>query len=598
VITYIPGYAEYASLVRDEILVRKNSDFQIAVDLPHGLESQVLGAVKKLPEVSLIVDLLMRGIPVIPTSAPIEAVRSYLEYGLDIRFIDTSLPVTGNLDEYKHFVNACYLYGIKKVLGNPENYGISPGDLMKSWVSSISDSNYSVPYLHAPGIATYEGAQYTPEQTPSYVQSRLQFMAKSLKEMLGSGTEVLLICSSIHYSGILHYLDSDLPDVDDTIIVPSRICSVSEEDVLHLSREIPFMTYLYDLFRDTPVDRMGWLGTIYSTTESKALPAKDAYNAYRYSCKLAFTDQQFYPDIYNIVVAAKFVVDDSYGIAVFEKARSYPPNKGKESEFAITSVVDYDLQPLGEIRSLTLWGSLFGENSYRPRRWKKERERLYKSSYSQWSRTQESQKAERDFLRYITARFTSKEPSEDSFITQEYTCGLGEGFDVRETIRNWPTRTLYVKEPAMVNTACYVLDYRVFQEIRQSLSAQLSLKGNIVAPSEEQGFLWNIFFDKYYPWIGLARSKGNHNDTSVMVAFTKLLISPDLIFSGIQKSDPLKSAVKIGLKHARNVFVFTDSSKELVGLNVGPDRLKILPTGIIPRSIFEKMSQFDIAYAK
>ena len=149
IIPYIPGYAEYAARVRDEILKRKGSDFIIAVDLPRGLESQVIEATKKLPEASVIVDRLNRGIPILPTSAPIEAVRSYLEYGTDLQFIDTSLPVIGNMDDYQLFANSCILHGIEEVLQKPEQFGIPEKDITKSWISSLADMNYTAPFVHS-----------------------------------------------------------------------------------------------------------------------------------------------------------------------------------------------------------------------------------------------------------------------------------------------------------------------------------------------------------------------------------------------------------------------------------------------------------------
>jgi len=124
VIPYIPGIAEYAALVREELNKRKDSDFLIAVDLPHGLESQVVTATKSLPQVSVIVDQLFRGIPIIPTSAPIEAVRSFGETGTDVRFIDTTLPVTGNLDDYRYFIDQCRLSGVGEVIKNAKSHGI------------------------------------------------------------------------------------------------------------------------------------------------------------------------------------------------------------------------------------------------------------------------------------------------------------------------------------------------------------------------------------------------------------------------------------------------------------------------------------------
>jgi len=598
VIPYIPGYAEYAARVREEIVNRKDSDFVIAVDLPHGLESQILEATKKLPEVSVVVDRLMRGIPITPTSAPIEAVRSYLEYGLDIRFIDTSLPVIGSLDDYQLFVNSCTIHGIDDVLLNPEKYSIPTGDIVKSWICSEADKNYSAPFVHVPSIATAQDDVFDPEKFSSYYLSRLQYMALNIREMLKEGNDILLVCSSAHAMGILHYLESEITPIDDSYIVPSRICSVSEEDMVHLTYEIPFIMYLYELYRDMPVDRMGWLRSIFSCTEYDKLMAGDAKASTLYSGKLALTEQQLYPDIYNAVAAAKYVVNDNYAIAVFDRAKSYPPNKGKVSEISIWDLLDYNLRSLGNKKVLKLKRNLIENSGYRPRKWKKKEERLHRWGYSRWTRTPESQQAERDFIRYITARFTFREPSEDQFTAEECVCGLGEGFDVRETIRNWNTKKIYYKEPVMENTACYVLDYRAFHQMRQTGSTQVNLEGAVTNQNASGDYPGNIFYDKYYPWIGVAWSKGNHYENAILVAFSKLALPSTQIFCNVKKTQPLKTAVEEGLKHTKTVFVFTDSPHELNDVEAGSDRIKVLPTSMIPYSVFEKMSTFDIAYMR
>jgi hypothetical protein len=624
VVPYVPGYAEYAACVREEILKRKDTNFVIAVDLPHGLESQVLEATKKLPEASVLVDRLMRGIPITPTSAPIEAVRSFLEYGLDIRFIDTSLPVIGNLDDYQLFVNACTIHGIDEVLQNPEKYSIPSGDIFKSWICSEADKNYLTPFVHVPSIATEQNSDFRPEKYSSYYLTRLQYMALKIKEMLKEEVDILLVCSTAHTPGILHYLeaekpvldyvvpsdknsdseedrvgwDSENPPIDDGYVVPSSICSVSEEDMVHLTYEIPFIMYLYELYRDMPIDRMSWLRSIFSCTEYDKLIAGDAKACALYSGKLALTDQQLYPDLYNTVAAAKYIVNDSYGIAVFDRARSYPPNKGKESEISIRDLLDYNLRSLGSTRVLKLKRDLIETKGYRPRKWKEKKEKTYRWGYSRWTRTPESQQAERDFLRYITARFTFREPSEDQFTAEECVCGLGEGFDVRETIRNWNSGKIYYKEPVMENTACYVLDYRPFHQMRQTGSTQVNLGGAVTNQNASGDYPGNIFYDKYYPWIGVAWSKGNHYDNAVLVAFSKLSVPSTQIFCNVRPTQPLKTAVEEGLKHTKTVFVFTDSPQELDEVEAGSDRIKVLPTSTIPYSVFEKMSTFDIAYMR
>ena len=86
---YVKGVAEYALRIQEKIIDLEGEDFILAVDLPDGLEKEIKNAIKKLPRISLIVDEMGRAIPIIPTDAAIEAVRSSQELGFKIRFLSS-----------------------------------------------------------------------------------------------------------------------------------------------------------------------------------------------------------------------------------------------------------------------------------------------------------------------------------------------------------------------------------------------------------------------------------------------------------------------------------------------------------------------------
>ena len=388
ILPYVPGIAEYAAQVRKEILDRKDSDFTLAIDLPHGLENQVITAAKMLPKVSVIADQLFRGIPIIPTSAPIEAVRSFQESGIDMRFIDTSLPVTGNLDDYRYFTDQCRLSGVESVLKNAEYYGISPKDILRSWVEALQGENNPGGFSHLPELATdLMRSRKSDDRISAYLQTRLQYMAIQLKELLSHDIDVVLVCSASHVNGILHFLNVPLEPVDDTFVVPSRICAVSEEDILKISPEVPFFMYLYELFRDTPVEREKWISHAYCGTDRTDIPADTIRVTHQYGYNLALTDKELYPDIYNLVAAAKYCVDDNYAVRVFQKLKSYPPNERTSSECLVKNLYDYNFMPLGNRRSLTLTVSAF----YDSPAISKLRRKIFRPPrsvcYSRWTRT-------------------------------------------------------------------------------------------------------------------------------------------------------------------------------------------------------------------
>jgi hypothetical protein len=79
-----------------------------------------------------------------------------------------------------------------------------------------------------------------------------------------------------------------------------------------------------------------------------------------------------------------------------------------------------------------------------------------------------------------------------------------------------------------------------------------------------------------------------------MVAFAGLKKDPIPIMDELSYSRPLESAVLLGIKYSKQVFVFTDYPKEITADIADLKRVKIFPCSIIPPVIYEKMRSFDI----
>jgi len=594
IIPYIPTIAEYAAQVREEILRRKGDDFIIAVDLPAGLEARVLEATRRLPEASVVIDPLMRGIPIIPTSAPIEAVRSYLEYGIECRFIDASLPVLGNREDYQHFIQLSRLFGIEKILSDPEAYGVNIEDLFKARIDDALKEQQGFPFFHLPGVTESFGyPEYDPDKATTYLQTRLQCMARHLQELLDTEMDVLFVCSGSLYHGVLHYLEEDLPAIDDSYIVPTRICSVNEADIYQITREIPFLMYLYDLYRDTPVERERWIQSLYCGTEMENLPADIVDSAIDCAHKLALTDRQIFPDMYNLVAAAKYTGGDDFAMEVFARAQSYPPNHTTEGECIIQPILDYNFTNLANSRSLTLRSSLFNTSSRITSLHERLIPRKNFRGYVRWTRTPESIQAELEFMRYMTRKYVALEPSKEEYTVEEFSCGFGEGFDVKETLRNGMGDRLFVRSATLENAACYVIDYREPQSSAGTRIVHTAVSIRVLEGGTRP-FIDTIFLDRNYPWVGVTRCTGRHYDSTVMVAFNRLDCPPTQIFNGLMARQPLTSAVQLATRYAKYAFIFTDNPQELEDVPIDPGRAKILPRGAIPAAVLRKMAQFDI----
>lgn len=599
IIPYRQGIAEYAAQVREEILKRKDSNFTLAVDLPHGLEKEVMAAVKNLPRTSVIVDQLFRGIPVIPTSAPIEAVRSFQETGVDLKFIDTSLPVTGNLDDYRYFIDQCRHSGIATVIKNSEYYGISPDDLLKSWLDILQGSDPRDGFCHLPEmVAETPAVPFSDAGISPYFRTRLQYMALQLDELLKSGTDVVLVCSHAHVSGIRHFLATAHEPVDDSYVVPARVCEIGEEDLPQISGEIPYFMYLYELYRDSPINREKWITQTYCEAGEGTLSPDTARRVHRYAYNLAMTDKEIYPDIYNLVAAAKYCVNDDYAYEVYRLLKSYPPLRDATSNCTFRNIRDYNFQPLGSTRHLLLRTSVFNE-SFEIR---KIRRKLGMSAFSsfgyyRFTRSPPSLTAEQEFMRYMNARFFALQPSEENYIAHEFATGFCEGLDVRETIRNKPFNRIYVRERAMENRACYVMDYR-----NAPLRGHEDASGNDTKTPSFQKPLdtstrfcsSTIFLDKYTPWVGFAETDKNHYSCGIMVAFSGQNLDPIPLMDELSRSRPLRSAVQVAMRYAKQVFVFTDIPWEIEERIQKKNGVRILPTRALPSPVFSKMQEFDI----
>jgi hypothetical protein len=600
IMPYVPGIAEYAAQVRKEILDRKDSDFILAIDLPHGLENQVMTAVKTLPKVSVIVDQLLRGIPIIPTSAPIEAVRSFQESGIEMRFIDTSLPVTGNLDDYRYFTDQCRLSGVESVLKNAEYYGISPKDILRSWFESLQTENNPAGFSHIPELATdLMRVRKFDERISPYLQTRLQYMAIQLKELLSHDIDVVLVCSVSHINGILHFLDTPLEPVDDRFIVPSRICALSEEDIFKISPEVPFFMYLYELYRDTPIEREKWISNVYCGTDRKEIPAEKIRATQQFGYNLALTDEELYPDIYNLVAAAKYCVDDNYAVRVFQKLKSYPPNERTASECIVKNLHDYNFMPLGNRRSITLTISSLYDSPETSKIRKKIFPPPRTTYYSRWARTQSSLQAELDFMKYMKSRFTALQDSSEDYCVQEFVSGFHDGIDIRETIRNKPFNKIYVRKPAVENCVSYVIDYRSAAIPAPVKEPSLNKKSGSIQISLDNRSRFcqsKIFFDKNYSWVGLSSYNDKHYINGVMVAFVGVKDDPIPMMDDLSSSRPLESAVNLGKKYAKQVFVFTEAPEEIAMKGPDKKRVQVLPCTAIPPVIYEKMREFDISH--
>lgn len=412
-IPYIQGIPEYAFQVRKKIQDEQDKDFTVVVDLPDDLNETIIKSIKRLPNISLILDDQGRAIPILPTDAAIEAIRSSIEFGLNFEFADVSIP----LDEK-------YSQIIKHSIYLPDKIGAEEySKLLKPLVSE-------------------------------YMENRQKYMALRLKEILEEHEKILFVCGIGHWKNVMKFLNEPV-EWGYGIKRPTFTCKVKESDVWRISREIPYFMSLYELNRGQSFLREDWILKLYEIEDF----GLNITNIYRYARNLASIEGELYPDTYNLVKAAKYCIDDEYAHKIYQKAKSYPLTD-LESNCVIKAYINYDLQPLGTKNGLKLkFKELDNLNGWNYSYYDRIREKRKQGGIGYFARNKEDLKNEINFMDYLNNHYFNFKASDNEFEVEEFQQGLKEGIDIKTTLKYHYRNKIYVKSYKMENKATYVVDF-------------------------------------------------------------------------------------------------------------------------------------------
>jgi hypothetical protein len=170
----------------------------------------------------------------------------------------------------------------------------------------------------------------------------------------------------------------------------------------------------------------------------------------RYVRNLTVMDHRLTPDLYNLAVGAKQVVGDAFALSLLDTACEYPPQRIGSDEDDINvglgQVVDAD----GEVRACKnrlegvprIWRELPLKLEPPPR--EKQKWSQQWDPYGQCSYPPEDGRIE-SFQQHVRQQ-ARKMLGEDLAKVEKFQSSLKDGLDVRETLRNWHTGDLYVKE--------------------------------------------------------------------------------------------------------------------------------------------------------
>jgi hypothetical protein len=424
----VPGRVEFAAALR--LLLQDRKPTIVAVELPGFLGRSFQQALARLPEMSVILYMEEDGdedraiyVPVEPADPFTEALRTADEIGAEAMFLE---PDT---NERPHL---------------PDNY----------------PDTYSIARI---GVDHYvEAYRVWPQPSTKEVAAHAAGMAWKLQ---GTDPEahIVVVVS-------LNMLDPLLDAMETPQEPPAsrrrrssevRLLNPHPECLAEITIEYPYLQERYEFFRlgghdtrwlDRPRVQLELLREAeakYARSTGEKIVHWQRRGLARYTRNLAYTSGELVANVYDLAVAARSIVDDNYGWEVWQMANRY--------------LAQHETSPLETVRLAAgeIW--LNTRKLRIRRRLPRPKQRLKpvglkprkREKYpGEWARQTKGDAIcsypPEDFVIEDYGRFLKKKAkamlSEERVRVEPFTTSLLDGIDMRETIRNWHQRKIYVRQ--------------------------------------------------------------------------------------------------------------------------------------------------------
>jgi hypothetical protein len=308
-------------------------------------------------------------------------------------------------------------------------------------------------------------------------QQRTLVMARRLRELEERYESILFVCSLTDWPWVREaYTERREPSAVDAVVEDTVLFRPEPQTLLFLLGELPFITGLYERARAELDDDEN---LSIDGVKEMLLAARTRYEAdlksrarrltphlfstlLKYVRNLSLIERRMTPDLYTLIVAAQQIAGDQFAIHLAETAREYLPQEWLPYP-ELKMGIDRAQLPDGDV--VTLKTRLPGN----PVSWRSCRlnRRPPKIDQLQWA------------MRWNPFRQCSWPPEDiaierfrthvkdhalsilgnDLAKTEKFSTSLKDGLDIRETLRNWHTGDLYVREypPNRGNLDCVIM---------------------------------------------------------------------------------------------------------------------------------------------
>ncbi|NLD93063.1 MAG: hypothetical protein GX639_10375 [Fibrobacter sp.] len=431
IIPVLHGKAVFSRQIRSVCLEEKFDC--IAIDIPDIFEQDLIEAVEALPVISAVCarenDERVYYIPIDPCDATIEGIRQSFQLQAKLSCIGypelaSRPPMPPVPDEYASEITGIDIYNALCVhsIGNPEQG--SENDLAG------------------------------------------QFIASHILSLLSKHKKVLVIVHFRNFVRTIHHLNQEIsynrvypktPDYE----ITTRV--INPDHLYFALGELPFVTgkfekERYDLFAEN-FDIINVIKDLFRETRDEYFDNQDdisSLSPVRIQAALTFLrnltvmSNLMIPSLMDIIESAKGVGGNAYAIRILKSAKYYPffsPEDRNQMHVGIDKVSIREwgngLDAINLFRDTELsWRTISIKPD--PSLDKKVKYRYSWNPYGMCSHVPEDKKIEH-FNSHIRTK-AIRILTEDYVKNEKFTSSVKDGIDIRETLRNWHTGNIYVKE--------------------------------------------------------------------------------------------------------------------------------------------------------
>jgi hypothetical protein len=423
----------------------------IAVELPETMQLRILHAASRLPDISLVMSYDKLNAPIYymcePCDPAFEGLRSAIESNIPGFCIDL------DVDHYPDVAEPL-----------PDCYAVQKIGL-KAYYEAYKNSDNSRSALRS-----------------KIDRDREMHMAKRLKELSFSYERILFISGMAHTESVLELLDrSSFPTFQHANREHIDLITLTEHSAQEVMVEYGWVTEHYEMGRKEystsnpsdehfpfPPDRQKLnyslfktAGEEYTKNTGNQFAGYNLRNLMKFSRNYSLVKNQLMPDLFQLLSTAKGCVDHNYAYEVWSLATTYTHRR------------NIDRLPEIDLTIEDVWGSSKiirfhlkekGRKSFinQQKRRKDKSQFRFKppGMFSICSYPPEDTIIEKfgDFLKKKGVQLLR----EDAARTLQFSSSIEDGLDIKETIRHWHEKKLYVKvagkPPGSVGSVVVVFD--------------------------------------------------------------------------------------------------------------------------------------------